>query len=400
MTEENLKGLFGGGEADAAQGAVQPAGRERRGGGGGGRGRRGGRRRRHSPEEIAQADDFINRYTTGSPSEGFSSDEAVNYLRQVRQEAPPEVLQRAAVETVRNLPDDQRKAFAEMLQRRQAGSNMVTIERTGETRATEGRGGSPSGGGMDDMLGGLFGGLFGGGDVAQPQPQPRQMPQGQGGFGADDMLGGLLGGLLGGGMAQPQTRGHSQPDTNPFDDLLGGMFGGGGCRHDAGSVSATAPGAGRRGRRDPEQPAGQSGPRRYRRLRHERDDGWESLGGSATREPTTPCRNTTLPAPPVGHSTSGSGRCPMRPLLQCVRSAPWRRLASTPSPNSSSKPTPATSARFGTTTTAIAINMHLAGVDIGSPPRIIDRKGGGLCWKRPEASIWEILSNAPNPLSH
>ena len=122
-------------------------------------------------------------------------------------------MQRAAVETVRNLPEDQRKAFAEMLQRRQAGSGMVTIERTGEARAAEGRGGGQAGGGMDDMLGGLFGGLFGGG-MAQPEPypQPRQTPQaqGQGGFGADDMLGGLLGGLLGGGMAQQQPRG-SQP---------------------------------------------------------------------------------------------------------------------------------------------------------------------------------------------
>ena len=228
MTEKKMKGLFGGGEADDAQGeqrAAKQARRERRGDGGG----RGGRRRRRSPEEVAQAEDFINRYTTGHPSEGFSSEEAVNYLRHVRSEAPPEVMQRAAVETVRNLPDDQRKAFAEMLQRRQAGSGMVTIERTGEARTAQGRGGSQAGGGMDDMLGGLFGGLFGGG-MAQPDPypQPRQSPQGQGGFGADDMLGGLLGGLLGGGMTQQQPRGYSQPDNNPFDDLFGGMFGGGG----------------------------------------------------------------------------------------------------------------------------------------------------------------------------
>jgi hypothetical protein len=178
---------------------------------------------------VANAKDFINRYTTGNPSEGFSSEEAVNYLREVRAEAPPEVMQRAAVETVRNLPDDQRKAFAEMLQRRQAGSGMVTIERTGEARAAEGRGGAQAGGGMDDMLGGLFGGLFGGGMTQpEPYPQPRRTPQaqGQGGFGADDMLGGLLGGLLGGGMTQ-QPRGSSQPDNNPFDDLFGGMFGGG-----------------------------------------------------------------------------------------------------------------------------------------------------------------------------
>ncbi len=227
MTEKKMKGLFGGGEADDAPGAqraAKQARRERRGDGGG----RGGRRRRRSPEEVAQAEDFIIRYTTGHPSEGFSSEEAVNYLRQVRSEAPPEVMQRAAVETVRNLPDDQRKAFAEMLQRRQAGSGMVTIERTGEARAAQGRGGSPAGGGMDDMLGGLFGGLFGGGTTQpDPYPQPRQSPQGQGGFGADDMLGGLLGGLLGGGMTQQQPRGYSQPDNNPFDDLFGGMFGGG-----------------------------------------------------------------------------------------------------------------------------------------------------------------------------
>jgi len=231
MSEKKLKGLFGGGEADDARGAQRAerqARRAARGDGGG----HGGRRRSRSPEEVAQAKDFIDRYTTGHPAEGFSSEEAVNYLRQIRGEAPPEVMQRAAVETVRNLPDDQRKAFAEMLQRRQAGSGMVTIERTGEARAAEGRGGAQAGGGMDDMLGGLFGGLFGGGgDMTQPDPypQPRQVPQaqGQGGFGADDMLGGLLGGLLGGGMTQQQPRGSSQSDNNPFNDLLGGLFGGG-----------------------------------------------------------------------------------------------------------------------------------------------------------------------------
>jgi hypothetical protein len=229
MTEKKMKGLFGGGEAGDAEGgqrAERQARRAARAEGGG----RGGRRRQRNPEEVARAKDFINRYTTGHPSEGFSSEEAVDYLRQVRSEAPPEVMQRAAVETVRNLPEDQRKAFAEMLQRRQAGAGMVTIERTGQAHAAEGRGGAQTGGGMDDMLGGLFGGLFGGGGMTHPEPypQPRQTPQapGQGGFGADDMLGGLLGGLLGGGMAQ-QPRGSRQSDNNPFDDLFGGLFGGG-----------------------------------------------------------------------------------------------------------------------------------------------------------------------------
>lgn len=226
MTEKKLKGLFGGGEADDAPAAAHAAdrpdrgGRERRGGGGG---RRGGRRR--DPEERARREDFINRYTTGNPSEGFSSEEAVGYLRELRGEVPPDVMQRAAVETVRNLPDEQRRQFAEMLERRRAGTGMVTIERTGEARAAEGRD-VAQGGGMDDLFGGLFGGLLGGG-MAQPEPQsqPRQAPSGAPGM--DDMLGGLLGGLLGGGMAQPEPRGRTSQASDPFGDLLGGLLGGG-----------------------------------------------------------------------------------------------------------------------------------------------------------------------------
>lgn len=222
MTEKSLKGLFGGGEAEDApdSGAQQPGRAERRGGGG----RR--RQQRLGGVDADRAQDFINRYTSGNPAEGFESTEAIDYLRQLRNEVPPDVLQRAAVTTVQNLPNDQRQAFAEMLQRRQQGTGMVTIERTGEARATEGRGGAQAGGdiGIDDMLGGLFGGLFGG-DMGQPAPQPApRTQQAPGGFGMDDMLGGLLGSLLGGGAA---PRGQSAPANDPFDDILGGLLGGG-----------------------------------------------------------------------------------------------------------------------------------------------------------------------------
>lgn len=219
MTEKNLKGLFGGGEADDAQDAQRAerqASREAR--------REARQRRRMSPEEQTRAEDFVQRYTSGPPAEGFSSEEAVGYLRQLREEVPPEVLQRAAVSTVQNLPDDQRKAFAEMLQRRQQGTGMVTIERTGEARATEGRGGAQAGGvGMDDMLGGLFGSLLGGG-MAQPEPQPAPRSQQAPDGGLDDMLGGLLGSLLGGGATQA-PRGSTGGD--PFGDILGSLLGGG-----------------------------------------------------------------------------------------------------------------------------------------------------------------------------
>ena len=235
---EKLRGLFGGGEAEEAAPVQQQAaplrergarrgdregrrgegGRGRREAGGGrreGRGGGGGGRRRMSAEEAERAQDYIARYTTGHPSEGFTPDEAVGYLRQMHGQVPPEVMQRAAVSTVQNLPEDQRKAFAEMLQRRQQGTGMVTIERTGQAHAAESRGGQ-AGGADVDVLGSLFGTLMGGG-AAQPAPQP--VPSG--GLGPNDMLGGLLGALLGTEAKQRRRRG--EPADDPFGDLFGGM---------------------------------------------------------------------------------------------------------------------------------------------------------------------------------
>ncbi len=207
---DKLKGLFGGGEAgDTGHADDRDARRAER------------RAERQRLRDLTDDEhDFVNRYTTGNPSEGFSTEEAVNYLQRVRSEVPPEVLQRAAVASVQNLPADQRKQFAEMLERRQQGTGMVTIERSGQSGAAQGRSGGDSGGGMDDVLGGLFGSLMGG-STTQSTPQTRQAPSSQGG-GMDDMLGGLLGSLLGGGQApQSQTQGG-----DPFGDILGGFLGG------------------------------------------------------------------------------------------------------------------------------------------------------------------------------
>jgi hypothetical protein len=245
--EKELKGLFGGGEAGtapsapAAPGAAQPPRAAREAGG-----RRGGggrRRRRFNPAEDAQAQDFVQRYTTGHPSEGFSSDEAVNYLQQLRGQVPPEVMQRAAVQTVQNLPPDQRQAFEQMLERRRAGTGMVTIERTGQAHEAQGR----SGGAGNDPLGDLFGGLFGGPAAPMPQPQAGGIPGGDAGM--DDMLGGLLGTLLGGGMAQPQPQGRGKAASDPFGDILGGLLGGGG-------MAAPAPEPEPKARQQPQAPGG------------------------------------------------------------------------------------------------------------------------------------------------
>jgi len=158
MDSGNLKGLFGGGDDSP-----------------------------DAPNQRAKAQDFVQRYTTGDPTEGYSEDEARSAFETVAQRASPETMQRAARETLNKLNPDQRSQFAEMLKQRQAGQGGVQIERAG--------GSAGGGGGIDDMLGGLLGGGGGGG------------------------LGGLLGGLLGGGQGGGRSGGG-------LDDLLGGLGGG------------------------------------------------------------------------------------------------------------------------------------------------------------------------------
>jgi hypothetical protein len=164
MTE--LKGLFGGGEDSSA-----------------------------SQEQRAKAQDFVQRYMQGDPSEGYSQEEAVQALQAAAKHASPEQIQRATNEAINHLNPDQRKQFDEMLKQRQAGQGFVPIERAGDAGSASG-----SGGGLDDVLGGLLGGNGGGGGLG-------------GGLGA--ILGGLLGGSSG-----------SQSSGGGLGDILSGMTGG------------------------------------------------------------------------------------------------------------------------------------------------------------------------------
>ncbi|MFL5760758.1 MAG: hypothetical protein ACJ789_13605 [Thermomicrobiales bacterium] len=152
-----LKGLFGGGEDLGSQ------------------------------PQRAKAQDFVQRYMQGDPSEGYSHEEAVSALQTAAQHATPEQLQRATDQAVNHLNPDQRKQLNEMVKQRQAGQGFVPIERAGDTSA--GGGGGTSG--LGDILGSIAGGGGGGGD-----------------------LGSILGGLLGGqattqsGYQQPQSGGN------------------------------------------------------------------------------------------------------------------------------------------------------------------------------------------------
>lgn len=165
-------------------------------------------------EEKAKAEDFINRYQTGKPSEGYTEEEAIQQLEAVAKVATPEQMQQALQQSVANLPEDERAQFNQMLQDRQAGTGMVDIERSGERKEVNARESGEGGGdaaGLDDLLGGLLGGMAGGAAA-----------QGGGGGGLGDILGGLLGGASGSAAAPGQA--SSGDSGGGIGDLLGGFL--------------------------------------------------------------------------------------------------------------------------------------------------------------------------------
>ncbi len=165
-------------------------------------------------EQKAKAEDFINRYQTGKPSEGYSDEEAVQALKEVSKVATPEQMQKALQQSVANLPEDERAQFNQMLQDRKAGTGTIDIERSGERKDVTSRdtSGSDSGSapGLDDLLGGLLGGLAGGSGSS-------------GGGGLSDILGGLLGGASGATAATAPSSGGGDSGGG-IGDLLGGLL--------------------------------------------------------------------------------------------------------------------------------------------------------------------------------
>jgi hypothetical protein len=106
-----LNELFGGDEPDAGAGtrsdaAVKPANPERKADAAARRSRK----------------EFIARYTAGDPSEGFTSEEAIAHLREMREEMTPEEFRRAMQRTLEHLPPSQRDDFIRIMREYQAGA--------------------------------------------------------------------------------------------------------------------------------------------------------------------------------------------------------------------------------------------------------------------------------------
>ena len=66
--------------------------------------------------------EFIERYTTGDPSEGFTTEEAIAYLREMRDEMTPGEFRRAMQRTLEHLPPSQRDEFITIMREYQSGT--------------------------------------------------------------------------------------------------------------------------------------------------------------------------------------------------------------------------------------------------------------------------------------
>jgi hypothetical protein len=212
-----LSELFGGDESQAGTGtpsdtADKPADPEREA-------RREARQRRKADAGTRHSrKEFIERYTTGDPSEGFTTEEAIAHLREMREEMTPEEFRRAMQRTLEHLPPSQRDDFIRIMREYQAGAvqpapgGAPTAARAqaGEGTVRDAAASSAAGARAGaDPFGGLLTGLMGGGAV------------GTGGVGVGD----LLDDLTRGGLRAPATTPGQQPTEADFHALLNSPLG-------------------------------------------------------------------------------------------------------------------------------------------------------------------------------
>src|SRR5215216_1652463 len=116
-----LSELFGGDESQAgtssrSDSADKPVDPEREA-------RREARHRRKADAEARRSrKEFIERYTSGDPSEGFTTEEAIAHLREMREEMSPEEFRRAMQRTLEHLPPSQRDDFIRIMREYQSGA--------------------------------------------------------------------------------------------------------------------------------------------------------------------------------------------------------------------------------------------------------------------------------------
>lgn len=169
-------------------------------------------RRKVDAEARRSRKEFIERYTTGDPSEGFTTEEAIAHLREMREELSPAEFRRAMQRTIEHLPPSQRDDFIRIMREYQAGvTQPATGAAAGEGMARDATVPSTSPGARagTDPFGGILTGLMSRGAT------------GAGGVGVGD----LFDDLTKGGLRAPATAPGKQPTEADFHALLNSPLG-------------------------------------------------------------------------------------------------------------------------------------------------------------------------------
>lgn len=149
--------------------------------------------RKEDAAAAAKRSEFSDRYQAGSPSEGFTAEEAIEHLQELQQELSPAEFRKAMEQTLNNLPVDQRDDFIALMKQYKAEA------------AKEG----PRAAAAQDPLGGLLGSLMGGGAARGGAPN----------------LGDVLNDLKQGGLSAPPPAGGGQPTEQDFLQLINSPLG-------------------------------------------------------------------------------------------------------------------------------------------------------------------------------
>jgi hypothetical protein len=144
--------------------------------------------------------EFVDRYTTGDPSEGFTADEAIAHLREMRDEMSPAEFRQAMKKTLENLPPERRDEVIAMMQRYKQAADTGAPDRVTSAAPQS----SPIAGAAasnDAAFGTMLNSLMGSG-------------AGSADFGA------IFDDLRRGGLSASATKAGTQPTEADFEALL------------------------------------------------------------------------------------------------------------------------------------------------------------------------------------
>jgi hypothetical protein len=167
------------------------------------------RKARHEARQQRKADhearhrrkEFIDRYSTGNPSEGFTADEAVAHLREMRDEMSPAEFRQAMKQALEHLPPDQRDEAIAMMQR---------------YKQSAGTGASGSGPTSAMLQPSAIAGAAASNEAAFGSMLDSLMGSGAGG--AD--FGAIMDDLRKGGLNAPSSKAGARPTEADFEALL------------------------------------------------------------------------------------------------------------------------------------------------------------------------------------